>query len=268
VRRHPPADDPAAEALQGHEDGVARVGRRGARREHDVRAARRRERPLHGRLVVSDVLDRHDLGAERLDFRPDGRLESLPSRRPDGLLDDDRDAHRPEPGHSHDRRRPSRNGLGGGHHGLGHQVRGNLDRPDEVALLDDGPVEGREDLDRVDRVQPLQGGDADVHHPVLGREEVDPALGRSTRPQPVAGHDPGEPKCRVVLVDVIGLGDEDRQGRPGGGASRGVEVGRRQPPALGPPLPAHHDVAGEDTADEGSGCASTQEEPSDAHPRD
>ena len=95
MRRHAPPHDTPAERVDRDEARVQRVGARGSRGEDQVHPVDSSHEPrqgrLHGAHGVLDVLDRHDLGAEALDLRPDARLEPLSGGPPDGLLDHDPD---------------------------------------------------------------------------------------------------------------------------------------------------------------------------------
>ena len=99
------------------------------------------------------------------------------------------------------------------------EVRRDLDARDEVAPFDDLAVEHGEDLERVDPVEPLELGDADVEHAGGVGDEVDPALDRTALGQPGSGHGGGKTEGGLVLVELARLRDEDadRIARIGGG---------------------------------------------------
>ena len=90
-----------------------------------------------------------------------------------------------------------------------HEVRRDLDARDEVAARDDLAVERGEDLERVDPVEALELGDADVEDARGLGEQVDPALVRAADRQAGPGHRGREPDGRLVLVELARLGDED-----------------------------------------------------------
>ena len=100
------------------------------------------------------------------------------------------------------------------------EVRRDLDARDEVARRDDLAVEHGEDLERVDPVDPLQVGDADVQDARRLGEQVDPALGRPADGQAGPGDGGGEPEGGVVLVELARpRGTSTLTGSPGSAAA-------------------------------------------------
>ena len=102
-------------------------------------------------------------------------------------------------------------------------------------LRHDLAVEGGEDLERVDPVEPLEVGDPDVERRRRPRRGGRPgsATGRAgSRPGP--GHRRRQPERGLVLVQLARLGDEDADRVAGLGGGERDEVVRGQPPALRP----------------------------------
>ena len=78
--------------------------------------------------------------------------------------------------------------------------------------LDDRAVELGEDLERVEAIDPLQRPDPDVEDAVVGRPQVDPALDRPARFQPLSGNRERETQRGVVLVEFARVEQDDRGG--------------------------------------------------------
>ena len=74
---------------------------------------------------------------------------------------------------------------------------------------DDLAVERGEHLERVDPVDALELGDADVQDAGRLGDQVDPALDRAARGQARPGDRGRQPERGVVLVELARLGDED-----------------------------------------------------------
>ena len=200
-------------------------------------AHERGERGLDGVPVVVDVFDRHNLRAQAFDLRPDAGLEPFPRRAAHRLLDDDPDATRHERRDPHDRMAPEtgeprsridRRGID--------EMRRHLDAGDQLARLDDLAIEDREDLERIDTVQPLQLRDTDVEDAGCLRVQVDPALGRAPDRQPRAGDGGRETDGRIVFVQLPGLRYQDADGLTGLGGGKRGQVVRGEPAALRPAL--------------------------------
>ena len=134
----------------------------------------------------------------------------------------------------------------------------HLDASDEIAASDDLAVEGGEDLERVDPVDPLELGDPDVEDAGRVGDQVDPALGRAADRQSGARHGRGEAEGRVILVQLAGLGDEDgdRVARVGGG--QGGQVIGAEPAPLRPARTRDGQVARQDGADQARRSAPTR----------
>ena len=79
----------------------------------------------------------------------------------------------------------------------------DLDARHELAGLDDGAVEGREDLERVDAVERLQVAAPDVQHAVRLGQQVDTALGRAALREPRPGDRLGQAERGLILVEVV-----------------------------------------------------------------
>ena len=273
MRRDAAPDDLPAQLVDRDEERVQRVGAAAARRQYDVDpAAAARDAPQLRRDVGVrlGVDDRDDLRAERLDLRPDARLEPLARHRPDRLPDHDRDPQVQERRDADDRPAAvARQPLAGRHRRLVDDGRRDLDARDEVAGPDDRAVERGEHLERVDPVEPLQLPGPDEQHAAGLCEQVDPALVWSTDRDAVVADGRREPQRRVVLVKVARLEDEDRD--PLSGDRRRIgrqrrQVGRREPPALRPALGPDPQVAREDGPGEAVGRARAGLDPLDSHP--
>ena len=91
-------------------------------------------------------------------------------------------------------------------------MRRNFDARDEVARLDDLAVEDGEDLERIDPIQPLQLGDADVGDPRGFGDQVDPALCGPANDQTRTGDRCGKAMRGFVLVEIVGIEEQDRHG--------------------------------------------------------
>src|SRR5262245_11240241 len=141
----------------------------------------------------------------------------------------------------------------------------DLDARDEVALLDDLAVEHREDLERVEAVEPFELGDEDVDDARGRGDEVEPALVRAADVEVRAGDGASQPDRGVVLVKLSRLDDDDADRRPGIGAGDGREVVGAQPATLRPAFPGDRQVAREDGPFQASGGAPTKGDPLDAH---
>jgi hypothetical protein len=248
--RHAVANHSSAEGLDRREERVRRVrGAATGSQDHvdASRAARdRRERPAHRLVLVHDVIDGTDSRPEALDLVPDAPLEARPVRRPQRLLDDDRDRHRPERRDT-DQRAPAvaRDPRTGGNHRGGQYVRRDLDAGDEVVLGDDRAVQAGEDLEGIEAVQPFEITRSDVDDAVVGRDQIDTALDGPARGEALPRHDRGEPERSLVLVEIAVLRDDDGDAvinAPRRRCHEGVQVGRRQPPALRPAGAAHDEV--------------------------
>ena len=187
--RHAPPDDPAAERVDRGEERIPRVGARRRPRSGSTSAvsgpAREpRERDLDGVGVVVDVVDRDDLDRGPRPW-PGRCLEPLRrAARTDSLTTT-----------------PTRTRRNGATRTIGwlpnaairapgsttdavDDVRRHLDARDEVAALDDLAVEDREHLERVEPVEPLELGDANVDDARRRGDEVDPALVRAAASRP------------------------------------------------------------------------------------
>ena len=95
----------------------------------------------------------------------------------------------------------------------------DLDAGDEIPGIDDLAVEDREDLQRVNPVEPLEFGDPDVDDARRGCDEIDSTLGRPPDDQPRPGDRGRKAQSRVVLVELAGFRYEngDRVAGIGGG---------------------------------------------------
>ncbi len=160
------------------------------------------------------------------------------------------DAHERTPGAGH--------GLAPADRGLRDELGRHLDAGHEIAGPDDLAVVDREDLQGIDPVQALQRCDPDPHDAVDGRQQVDPALGRSADLETGAGDGGRETEARLVLVEIARLRDEHDQGRIGALpryrdralGSQAREVVRRQAATLLPALTADAQVARQHGPDE------------------
>ena len=192
----------------------------------------------------------------------------LAGGRPDRLLDDDADAPRDEWCDPHDRlaaeTRDPRTGLDD--RGID-DVRGHLHAGHQVARLHGLTIEDREQLQRIEAVQPLELGNLDVDHPGNRRDEVEAALVRSAHVQVGAGHRLREADRGVILVELARLRDDDGHRRSGVGRGEGKQVLSGESSALAPAPPGDGQVAGEDAACQAPGNASTRRDPLDAHAR-
>ena len=113
-------------------------------------------------------------------------------------------------------------------------VRRDLDARDDIAGRHDRAVEPGEDLERIDPVEPLELGGPDVEDPVVRRQQVDPALDGPAPAQTRARDGIRQPERRVVLVQIAGLEDDDRdRADPERRVRRPCRRGRR-PRAAGP----------------------------------
>ncbi len=122
----------------------------------------------------------------------------------------------------------------------------HLDARHEVPGLDDLAVEHREDLERVEAVEPLELGDAHVDDAGLRGHQVDPALDRTARVESGSADRLGQAHGRLVLVQLAGVGEDDGDRRAGRRRGERVEVVAAEPPALRPALLADRQVARED----------------------
>ena len=84
-------------------------------------------------------------------------------------------------------------------------VRRDLDARHEIALLDDLAVEDREDLERIEPVDPLQLGDEHRDDAVARGDQVEPALVRAADVEIRPGDGLCEADRGVVLVQLAGL---------------------------------------------------------------
>jgi hypothetical protein len=146
-------------------------------------------------------------------------------------------------------------------------VRCDLEAADECPGGDDGSIDGREQFERVDPVQPLELGDTHVQHAVLDSHEVDPALDRPAKLDPGTGRSPGKGQRRVVFVDVTSLEDDDRHRVRHGDRriAERVQIVSAQAPSLRPARTADGEVPGEDPADQRIGRAATRDDPLESH---
>ena len=175
-----------------------------------------------------------------------------------GFLDEDADATRPEPGDAHQRTAGPGDGLAPTDRGLRDELGRHLHAGHEVAGPDDLAVVDREHLQGIDPVQALQRRDPDAHDAVDGREQVDPALGRSADLETGTGDGGRETEARLVLVEIARLRDEHDERRFGALPryrdralrSQALEVVRRQAAALLPALTADAQVARQHGPDE------------------
>ena len=254
--------DGSVERAARGEDDVDRVRRRPARH--------RRERRLDGGGFVGQVVEAHDRGPQRLDLVPDAALEPLAIGRPQRFLDQHADSHRHERRHrdqrpaatSRDRHAPLDDRRG-------HDVRGDLHRRDQLPRRHDGPVEGREDLERIDPVEQLHLARPDVEDARVRGHQVDAALVRAALLEARATDGGGEPQRGLVLVEVAWLHHEDGDGGHADlarvGARQGREVGGVQPPALRPPGAAHAQVTREDRPAQVIRRAAARHDPLEPH---
>ncbi len=223
-------------------------------------------RGFHGIGFVLHVVDGHDRRAEALDLRPDAGLEALARRRTDGFLDDHADAAGNKPGHPEQRATPEVGQPCAGVHGRRlDEVRRDLDARHQIARFDHLAVEDREDLERIDPVEPFKVTDANVDDPVDVGQQVHAALRRPTIDQAGTGHRGGQAERRFVFVELAGVGNEDadRIARSGSGQSR--QIFGAQPATLRPTAARDRQVAGENRSDEACGRTSARSDPFDAY---
>ncbi len=142
----------------------------------------------------------------------------------------------------------------------------HLDRGHEIARLHDLPVEHREDLERIEPVEPLELGDLDVDHARGRGDEVEAALVGPTHVEVRARNGLREADGGLVLVQLAGLGHDDRDRRSQVRGGQGEQVIRAETAALAPAAPADGQVTGQHASGEAAGHASTRGDPLDAHP--
>ena len=122
-----------------------------------------------------------------------------------------------------------------------------------------------EDLERIDPVEPLQLGDADVDHPARQPQPGRPGSRRTPHHQPGSADGPRESDGGLVLVELAGLRDEDRQRFARVSRADRQKVTGRQPPALRPALGADRHVPGEDRPREPGRRTPARNDPLDLH---
>jgi hypothetical protein len=265
-------DDPAAERRDGDETGVEWVGAGRPRGQDQVERIGPPDEGGHRSLdrpgVVVHVVDGDDLRAEPHDLGPDAGLEPVASGRPNRLLDDDPDPPRQERGDPDEWMAAETGQPGAGIHRRSiHEVRRDLDAPDQIAGLDDLAIERGEDLERIDAVEPLEIGDPDVEHARSRGQQVDPTLDRAVHGQPGTCHGGRETDGGVVLVQLARFGDEDGDRLPSRGSRQRRQVVRGQPPSLRPALTRDRQVTGQDRTDEACRGALARRDALDLHGR-
>ena len=259
VGRHAAADDPPAQGVDRQEERVLRVGLGGPGGQDEVGRVgpayeARPGRRLDGIVVVLDVVDADDLRAEALHLGPDARLEPLArgARARDSLTTT-----------------PTRRAANGATQTSGCEPKPAMRAPASTTAASTTcgatltlatrspfstiwPSKTREDLERVQPVEPLELRDPDVDDTGGRGDEVQTALIRAADIQAGAGDGLGQADGGLVLVEFAGLGDEDRDrsSRDRAAAASASEVVRRQPPALRPAPTADRQVAGQDGARE------------------
>ena len=248
MRRHAVTDHPAAEPADRHEERVGRVGQGRPRGQDQVHLpgpaherANNRERVVR---VVPDVGHAGERRTERFDPQRDPAFEPLPVLGPERLPDHGGDPPRNEGHHAHQRRATPGQREAALQHGSGNRVRAHLHARHELAGLDGLAVVQAEHQERVDPVEPLDRGRPNPKDTVGGREQIDPAAGRAAQLDAGSRDRAGEPERRVILVDVVGVEDQERDGlgraivggpdgpRP---PRRRRQVARRRPASAGAP---------------------------------
>ena len=194
------------------------------------------------------------------------------------LLDDDADPARDEPGDPDEPIPPGsrRDPLGTVDRRARDHVRRDLDARDEVAGRDHLAVEHREHLERVDPIDAFDERRPDVDDAGGRGDQVHPAFGRSADDQARSGDGRGQPLGGLVLVDVAGLHDDQRDaGRvdrpraaldPGAGSGQRGKVGGGEPTALRPALAVDHEVARQHRPGEVRSRGAARDDPFEPHP--
>ena len=205
---------------------------------------------VDGIVLVGHVVDPDDRRAEALDLVPDARLEPCPVRRPERLLDDDRDPHRAE------RRDPDER-----------PARRRRTTASPASTTDAATTCGATltlatrspaaTIEPSSRVKTSSGSIRFTRSSSAARTWRTPSCSarRSTRlwtgprpDEPGPGDGVGEPQRGIVLVQIALVEDDDRD-RPDPERrirGHGVEIGRGQPPALRPAAAADDEVARQD----------------------